>query len=347
MKLHTLLKVVPLLLCAYASSAQALVIKFNAAPGMTAQSLAGFQAAADRWTAVLHDDVTVNLNINFSTLDPGVLGGTFSVRYFEYYDVFRDALKADAWGANDLKAISGLNKTECMSIYMNGTVNNPNGANSTTPFVDSDCDANNYVVSMTQANARAAGVYAAHDSASDGRVSFSDAYNWDFDPSNGIDANAFDFIGVATHEIGHALGFISGVDILDYNFKGYPDDAFTYVAPTDLFRCSADSRAAGADIDWSVDKRAKFFSMDNCATTIATFSTGPLRGDGRQASHWKDEQHFGIMDPTVAYGEKMDISALDLQMYDAIGWNTVPEPGTTALFLLGLAGLAGLRRRAT
>jgi hypothetical protein len=94
-----------------------------------------------------------------------------------------------------------------------------------------------------------------------------------------------------------------------------------------------------------VDKRTKSFSLDNCDTTLATFSTGRNFGDGQQASHWKDNMHFGILDPTAARGELLAITDLDIQLYDATGWHAVPEPGTIARFMLGLAGLFGRRRR--
>lgn len=345
-KLTQLLKIVPLALCVYASSAQALVINFIPTPGMSAQSLAGFQAAANRWQSVLHDDVTVNLNINFSTLGAGILGSTGSTRGTLSYAGFREALIDDAWGATDNQAVAGLQSAACLNVFMNGTSGNPAGSGSGSTFLDNDCDANNKTVRLTWANARALGLTAAHDNTVDGSVAFSDAFTWDFDPSDGINGDAFDFIGVATHEIGHALGFVSGVDTLDGNRSGaFADSVFTYIAPADLFRCSAESRAAGGDLDWAADKRDKYFSLDNCATTIAQFSTGRTWGDGQQASHWKDNQHLGILDPTAARGELLAISALDLQLYDAIGWNVVPEPGSIALFMIGLFGLAGLRRR--
>ncbi|HEX9172741.1 MAG TPA: NF038122 family metalloprotease [Telluria sp.] len=344
--LKKLIKFAPLLVCAYASSAQALVINFAYAPDMDARALAGFQAAANRWSSVLHDDVSVNLNIGFSQLGAGILGSTGSTRGTIAYDDFRNALAADAWGATDQAAVAGLSQSSCLNVLMNGTNVNPNGAGSGTPFLDNNCNANNRTIRMTWANARAVGLTAAHDSVIDGSVSFSSAFTWDFDPTNGVNSDAFDFIGVATHEIGHALGFVSGVDTLDGNRSGnFSDAAFTYIAPADLFRCSAQSKDAGADLDFSADKRSKFFSLDNCDTTLATFSTGRAFGDGQQASHWQDNLHLGILDPTAGRGEILNISDLDIQLFDAIGWNAVPEPGSIALFMLGLAGLFGLRRR--
>lgn len=344
--LKNLIKVVPLLVAAYASSAQAMVINFNYAPTMDSRALTGFQTAANRWSAVLHDDVAVNLNIGFSVLAPGVLGSTGSSRGTISYDNYRNALAADAWGATDQAAVSHMSQSSCLNVMMNGTNINPNGIGSGQTFVDSNCNANNKTIRMTTANARAVGLLDAYDPLIDGSVSFSSTFTWDFNPEDGVDSNAFDFIGVATHEIGHALGFVSGVDTLDGNRGGdFSDAAFTYIAPADLFRCSTDSKAAGADIDFAADNRTKYFSLDNCNTNIATFSTGRTFGDGQQASHWKDNLGIGILDPTAARGEVLKISAIDLQLYDAIGWNTVPEPGSIALFALGLGGLFGLRRR--
>jgi hypothetical protein len=344
--LKKIFKIAPLLVCAFAGSAQAMVINFNHAADMDARALAGFQAAADRWSAVLHDDVSVNLNIGFSVLGTGILGSTGSSRGTVSYDDYRNALVADAKSVTDWTAVSHLSQSSCLNVMMNGTGVNPNGVGSATPFLDNNCNANNSTIRLTTANARAVGLLGANDPLIDGSVSFSSTFTWDFDPTDGVNSNAFDFIGVATHEIGHALGFVSGVDTLDLNRSGnFSDAAFTYIAPADLFRCSTDSKAAGADLDFSADKRTKYFSLDNCNNSIATFSTGRTFGDGQQASHWKDNLGIGILDPTAGYGERLSITATDLALFDVIGWDTVPEPGTFALLAFGLAGMFGLRRR--
>ena len=63
------------------------------------------------------------------------------------------------------------------------------------------------------------------------------------------------------HEIGHSLGFTSGVDILDLNASGFLDDQFDYVSTMDLFRYSAESVAAGGNgtIDWTAGTNGKSF----------------------------------------------------------------------------------------
>lgn len=346
--LKRLLKIAPVLLCAYAGSAQALVINFTPAPGMDPLALAGFQAAAARWTNVLHDNVQVNLNIGFLELEAGVLGSTGSTQELFSYDDYRNALAKDAWSGNDKTAVSNLSTASCLNVIMNGTGTNPSGIGSATPFLDDNCDANNNSIRMTRANARAVGLSDARDDVSDGEINFSSLFDWDFDPANGVDGKAYDFIGVAAHEIGHALGFISGVDILDYNRDGdYADSEFSYIAPGDLYRCSSHSKKKAADLDWSADTRTKFFSLDKCQTTLATFSTGSVYGDGQQASHWEDNLNLGLLDPTAGRGEKLGLSPLDLQYFDVIGWNVnaVPEPGALALFMLGVAGLVGVRRK--
>lgn len=66
----------------------------------------------------------------------------------------------------------------------------------------------------------------------------------------------------------------------------------------------------------------------------------PPGGTASQASHWKDNQGLGIMDPTASNGELLQISDLDLLGFDVIGYNIIPEPSSLAL--IALCGGLGL-----
>jgi len=144
----------------------------------------------------------------------------------------------------------------------------------------------------------------------DARVRFNSAFNFDYDPTDGIGVGQTDFIGTAIHEFGHSLGFVSGVDIYDTNtnIQANLDTLQGLMSTLDLFRYSDDvnNLAPGSKpvLDWSVGNSAvvgdnlrgrAYFSFDGQTKGLSAyggdagyFSTGQLNGDGRQASHFMD-----------------------------------------------------------
>jgi hypothetical protein len=301
--------------------AHALTFNFTPAAGTSQLAIDGFTAAGTQWSSLFKDNVTVNIDINFAALGAGTLGEASSRIGLYQYDRVSTAVANDRTSTDDNTAVNSLSKGSTFNLLLNRTANSPYGIGSATPYLDNNGNANNQGINLTTANAKALGLENNGNNV-DAAIAFNNAFTWDFNRSDGITAGTFDFVGIATHEIGHALGFMSGVDVLDGtgapNYE--PDDRLDYVSMLDLFRYSNDSKNLRA-IDWTADKREKYFSLDGGVTKIAAFSTGDIFGDGRQNSHWQDNLGLGIMDPSIAAGELLQISENDKRALDVIGWN--------------------------
>lgn len=326
---------------------------FQHAADLDSRALAGFEQAAMRWSTVLADPITISLNVRFDLLTEDG-GGTDPTLLKVSYRDFQQALLADRTSALDDRAASGIASVNSINLVINRTSDSPADAGSSVPYLDANNSLNNQTVALSLANARALGLYAPQGGETDASIVLNSRFNWDFDPSDGISSGAVDFVGAATHEIGHALGFLSGTQVLDYAALSGPaavaEDDLAYVSSLDLFRYSAQSRAYGKGvIDWTADTREKYFSVDGGDSSLAYFSTGEFFGDGQEASHWKKGLGLGAMDPTIRSGELVLITGTDIDAFDAIGYDRksspVPDSSVTGIAGLTLLLMALVERR--
>lgn len=378
------------------ASALTIVLNNDGGAEVGSQAFLGFTAAAQFWESIITNDATVRIDVGFQALRPNVLAQAGSSSLGVEVEQFLNALRGTGTSNLDSQAVfpnlvaSQFENDDGSNVLgVNALISAPNanGGGVATPLsrtLDADGSANNVVLDANTANLKAVGLIGDNGS-SDAAITFSSEFDFDFDSTDGIADGAFDFIGIAIHEIGHALGFVSGVDTYDF-VGGNPDipfgdgtfadldlNPFRIASPLDLFRYSEFSDQLGV-LDWGVggvDGEAPFFSIDGGATNLfgdAFFSTGSFLGDGRQASHWRDvargEVQRGIMDPTLSRGTNSIITGLDLAAFDAIGWNlnfdvlanpdttfstqniaAVPEPATWGMMIFGFGMVGSALRR--
>jgi hypothetical protein len=311
--------------------------------GTSTEAQQGFQQAAQYWESQFSDDMTVNLLVGTSNL--GNNGPLASANYTELpnltYSNIKTALTSDASSTNDNTAVSNLQSGSALTFYIDSATSETG----TDPLYTN--------LNITTANAKSLGFSSSFGSSCDethsdsnlicdANITFNSALTYDFNQIDGITSGSYDFVGTAIHEIGHSLGFTSGVDIVDTFEVPTTDTAVASVL--DLFRYGTGNNGTLMDLRTG---GSPFFSINGGTTSLGTFSTGVDNGDGEQASHWKDSLGLGIMDSTLARGELGVVTALDLQAFDVIGYNVsaaVPFEFSPSFGIVFVSGLFGMKK---
>ena len=275
---------------------------------------AAFIKAAQNWETIIKSPITIYIDVDYGEKNFGqdwgasVLASTGSPEQTHPYQSVRFNLLAEATGEGNATKQAIFNALP-------------------TTAVPTDLG-NSGSTSVSNSIARAIGLLPATAQSTDSaaRIAFNSARAYDFDASDGVPAGQFDFESVATHEIGHALGFVSDAGT---------SATVPRVAIWDLYRFRTGTTSGTftnaqriVTIGGSPDPLQFYFAPGNSELGLST--GGPAAstnngGDGRQSSHWKFVSScggaIGIMDPAIGSGCTRFIGLNDKLAISLFGYN--------------------------
>lgn len=239
------------------------------------------KAAADYLDTLIANPITVNISVGYGEVDGqplgnflgagGPVGGTGLT-----YSQLRQDLAANATSAADATAVAHL------------------------PSSDPTAGGNYY---LSAALEKAWGLLPADGTETDGTVGFSSTASFDYNPNQRAVAGETDFVGVAEHELAHAVGRFAG---LQYEPNWY--------SPLDLFRYSAPGSLQ------LVGGQPAYFSIDGGVTDLNNYDTISDYGD------WSQFAGPDSFDSFSYSGVENPITPSDVTEMDVLGFRMSGAP---------------------
>ena len=169
---------------------------------------------------------------------------------------------------------------------------------------------------LSTAEAKALGV-SSDDFSNDGTFTFGGGFSYTYDPNNRAVPGKIDFIGVAMHEFSEIMGRIP---LMGDNLTGSPDYMLM-----DLFHYT------GAGTRGLNQGPGRSFSINNGTTLLKAFNNANANGGDSQDWASGTNDSFNAFSSS---GVENDLSAVDLRVMDAIGYDATgggtPTPTPTA-----------------
>jgi IPT/TIG domain len=277
---------------------------------------AAFIRAADIWESMISENITIYVDVDFGPTrfgtpfpDRHILGSTQGVLYELPYTQVRNQLVSIFHSDSETLALP----TSTLPTDLGGV--------STMVVPDA-------VLRELDLRPRTA---SATDEAS--AIGFNSAFGFDFDPSDGLGPLETEFLDVAIHELGHVLGFTSGVGVTELHHLEQPAlsalDIHRFRPGVLSFQSEARVLSSGGE---------QVYFTDGYEAPLSTGRPDGTGGDLHQPSHWKDDEllhtYVGIMDPTLRRGTHLPITGWDLVALNRMGYGiSLPErqPWITSL----------------
>jgi hypothetical protein len=282
---------------------------------------AAFLRAAAFWESVIQTPISLVVDVDFGPKRFGqdfpsnVLGSTStqSLLASNSYTTVRSALLSRATNAQEQAVYNALPGTQMPSDF---------GATADVVATSAVLRA----LGLIAANADPAGEQAQYGAPP--AIGFNSAFNFDFDPSDGIAQGKIDFDAVAVHEIGHALGFTTQAG-------NQPSSGTARTGIWDFFRFApgiTQQNFTTTQRSFGAGGAPVFYSGIPGSPELG-LSTGSSSagGDGNQTSHWKADEltgtYIGIMDPTLPTGRRFQVTDNDKAVLDIMGYTFAPPSG--------------------